>query len=200
MIPDTPPPPALVEPAPARVDLEGLRLGVAQIDRLTLTRMGDLGLVHKLKMRIPQDSLLSFLGAAIAGGPVTDLRVRPVSAHDLILDARAFGMPTHAVLALTASAGRVLMRIDSARVGWFPIPARLLRDQIYEASEAQVIKNGWIRPEGSSGLSFEPDYLFSHAVASLPLEMVKRGLPAHLQVKVRSVMLEQGYVVVDGGD
>ncbi len=190
-----------VEPRPERrVELRSQRLGIADVEHLALTRNGDRARVHRLKMRIPQSALVRFLAESIAGGPVQDLSMKALGAHRLALEARAFGWQTQANLGLSAVSGRARVDFESARVGWFPVSGRYLRDQIIASSDYQVIKSGEVRAEGASGLSFSPDYLFSHLLARLPYDLTERGLPPHLDVQLTDIALRQGYVRVEGGE
>lgn len=182
-----------------RVELRSARLGIADVEHLEATRNGDRAKVKRLKMRIPQSALVRFLADTIAGGPVQDLTVRPLGANRLLLEARAFGWPTQASLGLSAASGRALLDIETAKVGWFPVSGRYLRDQIVASSDEAVIRAGDVRPVGQSGLSFSPDYLFSHVMARLPYELADRGLPPHLDVRLTEIALRDGYVRVEGG-
>lgn len=182
-----------------RVVLQGQRLGIADIDHLDATRVGDRARVHRLKMRIPQSALVRFLANTIAGGPVQELNVKPLGSNRLLLEAQAFGWPTQAHLGLTAAGGRALLDIETARVGWFPVSGRFLRDQILASSDVEVVRNGDVRASGQSGLSFAPDYLFAHVMARLPYELAERGLPPHLDVHLTQIALRDGYVRVEGG-
>jgi hypothetical protein len=125
--------------------------------------------------------------------------VRQLGKHRLSLDAQAFGWPTRAVLSLKAQGGRARMDIESASVGWLPISGHYLRDQILASSERAVVESGDVRAAGRNGLSFEPDYLFSHVVARLPAALEARGLPPHLDVHLTDIALTRGSVRVEGG-
>jgi hypothetical protein len=203
-----PAPPAIYRSLPAspsavtndRVRVRDERLGIAVVEVLELTRAGDRAKVHKLRMKIPQEALLEFLAEAIAGGPVSHLSVKPLSKQRLGLEARAFGWPTRAVISLSAAGGRARMDIESAQFGWFPVSARMLRDQILASSEPEVVRNGDVKADGTTALSFAPDYLFSHVVAKLPAELAKRGLPPHLDVHLTRIAVGGGAVDVEGGD
>lgn len=182
-----------------RVELRSERLGIADVEHLDATRNGDRARVHRLKMRIPQSALVRFLADTIAGGPVHDINVRPLGTNRLLLEATAFGWPTQARLGLSAASGRALLDIETAKVGWFPVSGRYLRDQIVASSDEALIRSGDLRPVGQSGLSFSPDYLFSHVMARLPFELAERGLPPHLDVRLTEIALRNGYVRVAGG-
>lgn len=191
--------PALGSAAEVRVALRSQRLGIADVEHLDAIRVGDRARVYRLSMRIPRSALIGFLADTIAGGPVQRLAVKPLGPNRLLLEALAFGLPTQATLGLLAAGGRALLEIETVRLGWFPVSGRFLRDQILTSSDPELIRNGDVRPAGTSGLSFSPDYLFSHVMARLPFELAAVGLGPHLDVRLTRIALQGTYVRVEGG-
>ncbi|MBM3271457.1 MAG: hypothetical protein FJZ01_27790 [Candidatus Sericytochromatia bacterium] len=192
---------ATVSPAVTadRIVLKAERLGPADVEILEATRNGNRATVHRLKMRIPRKELVRFLAATIAGGPVTDMAVKPLGRHRLNLSATAFGFPTRAVLGLGAAGGRARMTIESANLGWLAVSPGFLRDQIIASSEPAVIESGDVRPDGRAALSFAPGYLFAHVVARLPFALLERGLPPNLDLRLTDIALHGPSVRVEGG-
>ncbi|MEB3300100.1 MAG: hypothetical protein VKO21_11520 [Candidatus Sericytochromatia bacterium] len=162
------------------------------LDRLELADEGEAVRVAALVARIP----LRTLGALLAAGApaLGNIGLTPSGPGGMDVRATAVGLPLLVRCRLGAEGGRLLLAFRDVKVSVMPVSGAWLRDWLVRAADPALLARDLWRKRGPDGLSIDPSYLLSWALADR-ITPSGRHVEGHdLRVRLGGLVVSDGYL------